>query len=79
MKGKIYVKRWILRPSTLSRNNYHLNNRLEQAHRDIKQRSYLMRGFGNEAWAARFCHAFDEVGQCFRFRNTMKQKGPFAQ
>jgi len=33
-----------------------------------------MRGFGSVASASRFCRAFDEVRQFFRFRTTMKQK-----
>ncbi|GHO63093.1 hypothetical protein KSC_019850 [Ktedonobacter sp. SOSP1-52] len=53
--------------------NPYLNNRLEQDHRGIKQRYYPMRGFGNFSSAARFCRAFDEMRQFFRFRTTMKQ------
>ena len=48
-----------------------LNNRLEQDHRGVKQRYYPMRGFGNFASAARFCHAFDELRNYFRPRHTM--------
>jgi putative transposase len=48
------------------RTNHYLNNRLEQDHRGIKQRSYPMRGFGNCTSASRFCRAFDEVHQFFR-------------
>src|SRR5436305_14338567 len=44
----------------LHRTNCYLNNRLEQDHRGIKQRSYPMRGFGSLASASRFCRAFDE-------------------
>ncbi len=58
----------------LHRTNKYLNNRLEQDHRGIKQRYYPMRGFGSVASASRFCRAFDEVRQFFRFRTTMKQK-----
>jgi putative transposase len=32
-----------------------------------------MRGFGNVESAARFCRAFDELRQFFRFRTTMSQ------
>ncbi|GHO64008.1 hypothetical protein KSC_029000 [Ktedonobacter sp. SOSP1-52] len=53
--------------------NPSLNNRLEQDHRGIKQRYSPMRGFGNFSSAARFCRAFDEMRQFFRFRTTMKQ------
>jgi hypothetical protein len=58
--------------------NPYLNNRLEQDHRGIKQRSYPMRGFGSIASASRFCRAFDEVRQFFRVRTTMKQKVSLA-
>ena len=57
----------------LHRCNPYLNNRLEQDHRGIKQRYYPMRGFGSFTSASRFCRAFDEVCQFFRFRTTMKQ------
>ncbi|WP_444544571.1 IS6 family transposase [Reticulibacter mediterranei] len=63
----------------LHRTNTYLNNRLEQDHRGIKQRYYPMRGFGNFPSAARFCRAFDEQRQFFRFRTTMKQSVPLAQ
>ncbi len=63
----------------LHRCNPYLNNRLEQDHRGIKQRYYPMRGFGNFASASRFCRAFDEVRQFFRFRTTMKQSVSLAQ
>jgi putative transposase len=58
----------------IHRCNRSLNNRLEQDHRGIKQRSYPMRGFGSFVSASRFCRAFDEVRQFFRVRTTMKQK-----
>ncbi|GHO63353.1 hypothetical protein KSC_022450 [Ktedonobacter sp. SOSP1-52] len=57
----------------LHRCNPYLNNRLEQDHRGIKQRYSPMRGFGSFASALRFCRAFDETRQFFRFRTTMKQ------
>jgi hypothetical protein len=38
-----------------------------------------MRGFGSVASAARFCRAFDEVRQFFRFRTTMKQHVSLVQ
>jgi putative transposase len=59
--------------------NPYLNNRLEQDHRGIKQRYYPMRGFGSFTSASRFCRAFDEVRQFFRFRTTMNQSVPLAQ
>ena len=46
--------------------NQYVNNRIEQDHRAIKQRSYPMRGFGSFASAAQFCPAFDELRQYFR-------------
>src|SRR6478736_5054724 len=61
------------------RTNRYLNNRLEQDHRGIKQRYYPMRGFGRFSSAARFCRAFDEVRQFFRFRTTMNQLVPLTQ
>jgi putative transposase len=61
------------------RTSKYLNNRLEQDHRGIKQRYYPMRGFGSFISASRFCRAFDEVRQFFRFRTTMKQKVSLVQ
>jgi putative transposase len=58
--------REILGSDGVHRTNHYLNNRLEQDHRGIKQRSYPMRGFGNCTSASRFCRAFDEVHQFFR-------------
>jgi putative transposase len=63
----------------LHRTNRYLNTRLEQDHRGIKQRYYPMRGFGSVTSAARFCRAFDEVRQFFRFRTTIKQHVSLAQ
>jgi hypothetical protein len=71
--------REILSREVTHRCNRYLNNRLEQDHRGIKQRSYPMRGFGSAASASRFCRAFDEVRQFFRVRTTMKQKGSLMQ
>ena len=59
--------------SVIHRCNPYLNNRLEQDHRGIKQRYYPMRGFGSFTSASRFCRAFDEVHQFFRYRPTMNQ------
>jgi transposase-like protein len=63
--------REILGSDVQHRTNTYLNNRLEQDHRGVKQRYYPMRGFGNFASAARFCHAFDELRNYFRPRHTM--------
>jgi transposase-like protein len=56
--------------------NPHLNNRIEQDHRGVKQRYDPMRGFGNVASASRFCRAFDEQRHYFRLRSTMRQRIP---
>jgi transposase-like protein len=61
------------------RTNVYLNNRIEQDHRGIKQRSYPMRGFGSFASAARFCCAFDEIRQFFQVRIIREQKVSLAQ
>ena len=53
------------------RTNKYLNNRLEQDHRGIKQRSYPMRGFGTVEAAACFCCAFDELRNYLRPRRTI--------
>ena len=37
-----------------------------------------MRGFGEVTSAARFCRAFDELRQFFRFRTTMNQSVSLA-
>ena len=50
--------------------NY-LNNRLEQDHRGIKQRSYPMYGFGTLEAATRFCCAYDELRNSLRPRSAM--------
>ena len=50
------------------------NNRVEQDHRAIKQRSYPMRGFGNVTAAGRFCRAHEEQRQYFRARTTTHER-----
>jgi transposase-like protein len=50
--------------------NQYLNNRIEQDHRGIKQRSYPMRGFGSFDAAARFCRAFEELRQFEWYRRA---------
>ena len=52
------------------RTNRYLNNRIEQDHRDLKQRYYPIRGFGSFAAAAWFCTVFDELPHFFRVRST---------
>ncbi len=61
--------RWIVGRKALHRTNQYLNNRIEQHHRPIKQRSYPMLGFGKFESASRFCTAFDEL------RNYLKVTG----
>ena len=56
------------------RTNVYLNNRIEQDHRGIKQRYYPMRGFGSFRSAARFCRAYDEQRDYFRYRTKPKEK-----
>ncbi len=62
----------------LHRINPYLNNRLEQDHQGVKQRYYPMRGFGSFESASRFCRAFEEVRQFFRFRSRMKESVALA-
>ncbi len=66
--------RRILGRKVVHRTSRYLNNRLEQDHRGIKQRYYPMRGFGNFASASRFCRAYDEQRDYFRYRTKPKEK-----
>jgi transposase-like protein len=59
--------------SVKHRTNQYLNNRLEQDHRDIKQRYYPMRGFKSFDSASRFCCAFDEVRHHFKARSCRRK------
>jgi transposase-like protein len=61
------------------RTNKYLNNRMEQDHRGIKQRYYPMRGFGSFESAFRFCSAFDEQRDYFRYRTKPKQRVPLPE
>ena len=63
----------------IHQNHHYLNNIVEQDHRGIKQRYYPMRGFGNFTSASRFCRAFDELRQFFRFRTTVGQPVSLAR
>jgi len=55
-----------------------MNNRIEQDHRGIKQRSYPMRGFGSFDSAARFCPAHDELRDHLRPRTrSWKRRSPW--
>ena len=55
-----------LGPDVRQRTGQYKNNRIEQDHRGIKQRSYPMRGFGSFVSAARFCSGFEEQRPSFR-------------
>ena len=61
-----------LGPAVSHRDSRDKNNRIEQDHRSIKQRSYPMRGFGSFASAARFCTGYEEQRQYFR---PLRQSG----
>jgi len=62
-----------LGPEVRHRTSRYMNNRMEQDHRDIKQRYYPMRGFGSFASAARFCTTHDELPDHFRYRQRMNE------
>jgi putative transposase len=66
----------ILGRKVAHRTNRYLNNRLEQDHRGIKQRYYPMRGFGNFDSASRFCSAYDEQRDYFRYRTRPQEEAP---
>ena len=52
---------------------------MEQDHRSIKQRYYLMLGFGAVESAGRFCQAYDEVRNYFRARRRMGEVVSLAE
>jgi putative transposase len=66
--------RRVLGRNVKHRTSRYLNNRLEQDHRGVKQRYYPMRGFGSFEAASRFCLAFDEQRDYFRYRNKPEEK-----
>jgi putative transposase len=53
--------RTVFGDQVMHRTNRYLNNRLEQDHRGIKQRSRPTTGVKTFASAARFCRVFDEI------------------
>jgi putative transposase len=64
--------------------NRYLNNRMEQDHRGIKQQrtkdgDYPMRGFGSFEGASRFCRAYDEQRDYFRYRTKPKEVVPLSE
>jgi transposase-like protein len=66
--------REVLGEDVQHRTSRHLNNRIEQDHRPIKQRYYPMRGFKMVGSAARFCSAHEEQRQYFRARQTTGER-----
>jgi len=66
--------RRILGRKVQHRTNRYLNNRVEQDHRGIKQRYYPMGGFGSFPSASRFCQAYDEQRDYFRYRTKPKER-----
>lgn len=71
--------RRVLGRKVVHRTSRYLNNRMEQDHRSIKQRYYPMRGFGNFESVTRFCTAFDEQRDYFRFRIKPKETVALAE
>jgi putative transposase len=71
--------RRVLGRKVVHRTSRYLNNRMEQDHRGIKQRYYPMRGFGSFESASRFCSAYDEQRDYFRYRTGPKQLVPLSQ
>jgi len=61
------------------RTSRYMNNRMEQDHRGIKQRSYPMRGFGSCDAAPRFCSAHDELHDHVRYRQHMTETVSLAE
>jgi transposase-like protein len=58
------------------RTSRHLNNRLEQDHRGIKDRCRPMRGFKCLRSAARFCRGHDELRDFVRLRSRHHRHVP---
>jgi transposase-like protein len=71
--------RKILGRKVIHRTSRYLNNRMEQDHRGIKQRYYPMPGFGSLQSASRFCSAFDEQRDYFRYRTKPKEIVPLTE
>jgi len=59
-------------PEVQHRTSRYKNNRIEQDHRNFKQRYYPLRGFGSFASAARCCTGFEEQRQYCR---PVRQRG----
>ncbi len=71
--------RWVLGRRVQHRTAQYLNNFMQQDHCGVKQRYYPMRGFGSFASAARFCSAFGELRQYFRWRRGRGDYMPLAE
>jgi transposase-like protein len=63
----------------VQRTKGYLNNRMEQDHRGVKQRTYPRRGFGNFEAAARVCRADDAQRNYFRAHIMPKERGSLAE
>ncbi len=61
------------------RTNKYLNNLVEQSHRKIKQRYYVMKNFKSFEAASRFTSAFEEVNDLFRFQTYKNEKVPLLR
>ena len=55
------------------RTSRYLNNMIEEAHRGVKQRYGLMRGFYPFASAKRFCKTFDELRKSTRQQSEVRE------
>ncbi|HYO49489.1 MAG TPA: IS6 family transposase [Chloroflexia bacterium] len=66
--------RKVLGRNVKHRTSRYLNNRMEQDHRGVKQRYYPTTGFGSFQSASRFCTAFDEQRDYFRYRSEPNEK-----
>jgi putative transposase len=65
-----------LGPGVVHRCSRYKNNVMEQDHRGVKGRYRPMRGFGSVSGAARFCAAYEEVRDYFRYRTTLNEVVP---
>ena len=71
--------RTVLGKKVEHRQSKYLNNRLEQDHRGITQRYRPMGGFKTFDSAARFCTAFDEQRNFFRYRHYANEPVSLSQ
>ena len=71
--------RWIIGRKAVHRTTQYLNNYTEQSHLAVKQRYYPMLGFGSVESAERFCAAFEELRQYFRWRRSRRDSMPLAE